>query len=143
MARFCTLPRLARFRVIPHLTAVFQNRTNKREIYVGKISRSSAGLTIWQKRHMPRAPRFCCPRAYSLLFFSEFFGSMFQYEIQTVRHCGALKSPFNPPENARAPKFKKRVPIKLGPNGFCSQFQRGGPKSPRSSENIRTQKFKN
>ena len=104
----------------------------------------SAGLTIWQKRHMPRAPRFWGPRAYSLLFFPEFFCSMFQCETQTVRQCGALESS-SPPENARAPKFKKRGPIKLGPNVFLfpvSVFQRGAPKSPRSSENIRTQNLK-
>ena len=33
----------------------------------------SAGLTIWQKRHMPRAPRFWGPRASLFYFFSEFF----------------------------------------------------------------------
>ena len=90
------------------------------------------------------APRFWGPRAYSLLFFPEFFCSMFQCETQTVRQCGALKSS-SPPENARAPKFKKRGPIKLGPNVFLfpvSVFQRGAPKSPRSSENIRTQNLK-
>ena len=79
------------------------------------------------------APRFWGPRAFggpALLgaprllssIFSEFFCSMFQCEIQTVRQCGAIKSP-SPPENARAPKFKKRGPIKLGPNVFCSLFQ--------------------
>jgi hypothetical protein len=94
---------------------------------------------------MQRAPHFWGPRAYSLFGpraprLPEFFCYMFQCEIQTVRQGGALKSP-NPPENARGPKYKKRVPIMLGPNVFCSLFQRGGPKSPRSSENIRTQKF--
>ena len=68
---------------------------------------------------MPRAPRFWGPRARLLSsIFSEFFCSMFQCEIQTVRQCGALKSP-SPPENARAPKFKKRVSIKLGPFVPC------------------------
>ena len=83
------------------------------------------------------------PRLLSSIFF-RIFCSMFQCEIQTVRQCGALKSP-SPPENARAPKFKKRVPIKLCPNVFLfpvSVFQRGAPKSPRSSENIRTQNLK-
>ena len=83
---------------------------------------------------MPRAPRFWGPprfwgtRAFGgpaltlFYFFPEFFCSMFYCETQTVRQCGALKSP-SPPENARAPKFKKRGPIKLGPNVFCSLFQ--------------------
>ena len=62
------------------------------------------------------------PRLLSSIF-SPFFCSMFQCETQTVRQCGALKSP-SPPENARAPKFKKRGPIKLDPDVFfCSMFQ--------------------
>ena len=93
---------------------------------------------------MPRAPRFWGPRAYSFLFFSEFFCSMFQCETQTVRQCRALKSP-SPLENSRAPKFKKRGPIKLVPDVFLfpvSVFQRGAPKSPRSPENVKPQNLK-
>ena len=72
--------------------------------------------------HMAEAAYATGPALTLLYFFSEFFCSMFQCETQTVRQCGALKSP-SPPENARAPKFKKRGPIKLGPNVFCSLFQ--------------------
>jgi hypothetical protein len=78
------------------------------------------------------------PRLLSSIFFRIFL-FMFYCETQTVRQCGALKSP-SPPENARAPKSKKRGPIKLGPNVFLfpvSVFRRRAPKSPRSSENVR------
>ena len=106
----------------------------------------NAGLTVWQKRHMPRARAFWSSALTVFYFFPNFFGFMLQCEIQTVRQCGALKSP-SPPENARAPKFKKRGPIKLGPNVFLfpvSVFQRGAPKSPRSSVRKRqAPKFKN
>ena len=71
---------------------------------------------------MPRAPRFWGPRVYSLLFFPNFFIPCFSARSKQCAKCGALKSP-SPPENARAPKFKKRGPIKLGPNVFCSLFQ--------------------
>ena len=106
----------------------------------------SAGLTIWQKRHMPRAPRFWGPRAYSLLFFRIF---LFHLSVRDpnsapVRgHKGAIKSS-NPPENARAIKFKKRGPIKLGPNVFVSCFSVSarGPKEPKVLRKSQAPKFK-
>ena len=67
------------------------------------------------------APRF------SLLFFC----SLFQRGVQTVRQCGASKSP-SPPENS--------MPQNIGPYVFflfpVLVFQRGAPKSPRSPENV-------
>ena len=93
---------------------------------------TSAGLTIWQKRHMPRAPRFWGPRASLFYFFSEFFCFLFQRGAQTVRQSGAPKS-LSPPENSRPQKIDpKRFPF-LFP---VLVFQRGAPKSPRSPENV-------
>ena len=108
------------------------------------VPSSSAGLTIWQKRHMRRAPRFWGPRVYSLLFFPNFFIPCFSARSKQCAKCGALKSP-SPPENARDPKFKKRGPIKLGPNVFYSLFQcfsAGPQRAPRSPENVRPQNLK-
>jgi hypothetical protein len=75
---------------------------------------TSAGLTIWQRRHMPRAPRFWGPRASSLLFFPEFFIPCWLFQ------CGAPKSP-SPPENARPQTL------------FCTLFQcsSAGTKEPK------------
>jgi hypothetical protein len=74
---------------------------------------------------------FGVPRLLSSIF-SEFFCSMFQCETQTVRQCGALKSP-SPPENARAPTFKKRGPSSWTQLIFflfpVSVFHRGAQKT--------------
>jgi hypothetical protein len=94
---------------------------------------SSAGLTIWQKRHMPRAPRIWGPRAYPLLFFFRIFCSLFQRGAKTVHQCGAPKTP-SPPENAR--------PQKWGPKRFLFPVSAQGPKSTRSPENVRPQNLK-
>ena len=83
----------------------------------------SAGLTIWQKRHMPRAPRFWGPRAYSLLFFPHFFCSMFQCETQTVRHQAGPRWFFLFHVSARGPKELK-VPRKR----MAPKFKNRGPK---------------
>jgi hypothetical protein len=96
----------------------------------------SAGLTIWQKRHMPRAPRYLgAPRLLSSIF-SEFFCSLFQR--------GAPKNP-SPPENVRPQNLKSEAPKSGAQNVFfpCfsvsafSVFQRiqcfsAGPQSPRN-----------
>ena len=95
---------------------------------------------------MPRAPRFWGPRAYSLLFFRIF---LFHLSVRDpnsapVRgHKGAIKSS-NPPENARAIKFKKRGPIKLGPNVFvpCFSVSARGPKEPKVLRKSQAPKFK-
>jgi hypothetical protein len=97
----------------------------------GICRRSSAGLTIWQKRHMPRAPRFWGPRACSLVFFTEVFVPCFSAGPKQCASAG--------PQRAQVPQ-KTRGPRKLGPNGFflfpVLVFQRGAPKSPRSSETL-------
>jgi hypothetical protein len=72
------------------------------------------------------APRF------SLLLFSEFFVPCFSAgPMQTIRQCGAPKSP-SPPKNSRPPK--------IGPKRFhlflVLVFQRGAPNSPKSPENV-------
>jgi hypothetical protein len=62
------------------------------------------------------------PRLLSSIF-SPFF--LFHVSVRDSNSAPvrALKSP-SPPENARAPKFKKRGPIKLDPDVFfCSMFQ--------------------
>jgi hypothetical protein len=71
------------------------------------------------------------PRLLSSIF-SEFFCSMFQCEIQTVRQCGVLKSP-SPPENARPQNLKAR-PHQAGPKLFfvpCFSVSARGPKEPK------------
>ena len=78
---------------------------------------SSAGLTIWLKRHMPRAPRFWGPRASLFYFFLNFLFSV------------SARGPSSAPE-WDLKEFKS--PRKLGP----LVFQRGAPKSPRSIENV-------
>ena len=89
---------------------------------------TSAGLTIWQKRHMPRAPRFWGPRAFgaprfSLLFFFLKFCFLFKCGAQTVRQSGAPKS-LGPPENS--------WPQKIDPKRFlfvpCFSVSARGPK---------------
>jgi hypothetical protein len=95
----------------------------------------SAGLTIWQKRHMPRAPRFWGPRAALILFYVfRNFCSLFHRGAQTVRQCGAPKS-LSPPENAR--------PQRAGPQTvFSFPVTVRAPKSPTVPQKTRAQKFK-
>jgi hypothetical protein len=101
----------------------------------------SAGLTIWQKRHMPRAPRFWGPRAYSLLFPPEFFVLCFIAGPKWCASAGPKEPKF--PRKREAPKFKKRGPKERGPKRFFrSLFQRGGPNSPSATENARPKNLK-
>ena len=92
---------------------------------------SSAGLTIWQKRHMPRAPRFWGPRASLFYFFPEFFVPCFSAGPKQCARAG--------PQRAQVPQ-KTRSLKKSTPNVFflfpVLVFQRGAPKSPRSPENV-------
>jgi hypothetical protein len=103
---------------------------------------NSAGLTIWQKRHMPRARAFG-GSSLTLFYFSRFFGSLFQRGAQTVRRVRDSKEPKSP-RKREAPKFKKRGPKKRVPKRFfpVSVLRRGAPKGPRSPENVRLQKLK-
>jgi hypothetical protein len=55
----------------------------------------SAGLTIWQMRHMPRAPRFWGPRTSLFYFFSEFFVPCFSAGPKSSRK---LEAPKNRPQ---------------------------------------------
>jgi hypothetical protein len=77
-------------------------------------SMSSAGLTIWQKRHMPRAPRFWGPRAYSSIFFRIF---LFPVSARGPKEPKSLRK-------REAPKSKKRGPKKRGSKRFFPLFQR-------------------
>ena len=92
----------------------------------------SAGLTIWQKRHMPRAPRFWGPRASLFYFFPEFFVPCFSAGHKQCARAGP-KSPSSP-ENSR--------PQKIDPKRFlfvpCFSVSARGPKEPklRSPENV-------
>jgi hypothetical protein len=84
------------------------------------------------------------PRLLSSIFF-EFFCSMFQCEIQTVRQCGVLKSP-SPPENARPQNLKSEAPSSWAQTFFCSLFQcfSAGPQRAQGpqSESVRPQNLK-
>ena len=111
----------------------------------------SAGLTIWQKRHMPRAPRLWGPRAFggpalTLFYYSpNFFVPCFSARSkQCAWGGGGPKEPKSP--SPSPPNFKKRVPIKLGPNGFfvpCFSVSAWGPKEPKVLRKHQDPKFKN
>ena len=74
------------------------------------ILSSSAGLTIWQKRHMPRAPRLPS----SILFPNFLF---------PVSARGPNSAPVRGPKEPKSPR--KREAPKVGPQTFfCSLFQR-------------------
>ena len=89
----------------------------------------SAGLTVWQKRHMPRTPRFEGPRAFWLrnfLFLIPFF-------LESLRHQkaqGTLKvlSTTNAgPMNASS--LKLTAPKTRGPYSFSAWPKTQVPKS--------------
>ena len=60
----------------------------------------SARLTIWQKRHMPRAPRFWWPRAHSLLFFPNFL-----FPVSARGPCNYCASAGGGGEEPKSPKI--------------------------------------
>ena len=84
---------------------------------------TSAGLTIWQKRHMPRAPRFCGPAFLSSIFFSEFFVPCFS---AGPKQCASAR-----PQRTQVPQ-KTRGPKKSAPNVFfLFPVLARGPKEPK------------
>jgi hypothetical protein len=84
------------------------------------------------------------PRLITLFYFSRIF--LFHVSVRDP-NSAPVRGPKEPKSSRKreAPKFKKRGPIKLGPKLFpVSVFQRGAPKSPRSSVRKRqAPKFKN
>ena len=90
----------------------------------------SAGLTIWQKRHMPQAPRFWGPRA-SLFYFFLIF-------LFPVSARGPNSAPVRGPKEPKSPRNSR--PQKIGPKCFlfvpCFCVSARGPKEPRSPENV-------
>ena len=106
---------------------------------------SSAGLTIWQKRHMPRAPRFWGPRAYSLLFPPEFFVPCFSAGPKQCASAGPQRAQV--PQKMRGPKLnlKSEAPESGAPNVFffpCFSVSAGVPKGPRSPKTLGPQNLK-
>jgi hypothetical protein len=82
----------------------------------------SAGLTIWQKRHMPRAARFWGPRASLFYFFLNFLFPVSARGPNSAPVRGP-KEPKSPRKRYRPPKFKNRGPKVRGPKRFfCSLF---------------------
>ena len=91
-------------------------------------------VTIWQKRHMPRAPRFWGPRAYSLLFPPRVFCSLF--------HRGAQQCASAEPQRAQVPRSQKAGPqtVFFVP---CFIVSARGPKEPKVRKKRQAPKLKN
>ena len=119
---------------------------NKWKTVVYKII--SAGLTIWQKRHMAQAPHFWGPCAYSLLIFPKFFVPCFRAGPKQCASAG----PQRVLQKTCGPKmYKNGAPQnsaptngapKNGPQTFFLCFSARGPKEPKVPRNVGAQNLK-
>jgi hypothetical protein len=87
------------------------------------------------------APKSEAPKSGAPNGFFLFHVSVFQRGPQTVRQCGAPKSPSPPKFKKRG--LKNRNPKRFSPVSARGPNSAGAPKSPRSLEKCQTSKFKN